>query len=130
MEISEAPRFEYVTLVSLDGYEFVVPYEAVLCSGTLRRMLDPKNSFQEAITGRCVLETIRFVPDPDHRISPLALLRNNNHSILSCSGYVLVEVCFYFLYNYIHRNDQDVKDMEIPTELCLELLMAADYLDV
>ncbi|KAJ5953252.1 transcriptional elongation regulator Elc1/Elongin C [Penicillium verhagenii] len=104
MASSEAPRFEYVTLVSFDGYEYVIPYDAVLCSGTLRRMLDPKNSFQEAITGRCVLETI--------------------------SGFVLKEVCFYFLYNHAHKNEPDVPDMEIPTELCLELLMAADYLDV
>lgn len=46
-----------------------------------------------------------------------------------CSGIVLEKVAEYFCYNYKNRNREDVPDMEIPAELCLELLMAADYLD-
>lgn len=46
------------------------------------------------------------------------------------SGLVLEKVAEYFNYNYKNRNrEDDVPDMEIPPELCLELLMAADFLD-
>lgn len=45
------------------------------------------------------------------------------------SGIVLEKVAEYFCYNHKNRNREDVPDMEIPPELCLELLMAADYLD-
>ena len=41
---------------------------------------------------------------------------------------VLEKVAEYFNYWYKYRNQQDVPEMEIPVELCLELLMAADYL--
>ena len=45
------------------------------------------------------------------------------------SGIVLEKVCEYLYYNEKHKNAKDVPDMEIPPELCLELLMAADYLN-
>jgi hypothetical protein len=32
-------------------------------------------------------------------------------------------------YNQKHAESKDVTDMDIPPELCLELLIAADYLD-
>jgi len=41
---------------------------------------------------------------------------------------VLEYVCQYFYYNEKYRDVKDVPDMDIPAELCLELLMAADYL--
>jgi len=53
---------------------------------------------------------------------------NGTDSFLN-SGIVLEKVAEYFYYNYKNRNREDVPDMEIPPELCLELLMAADYLD-
>jgi hypothetical protein len=46
-----------------------------------------------------------------------------------CSGLVLEKVCEYFYYNEKHKNSKDVPDMDVPAELCLELLMAADYLN-
>jgi len=45
------------------------------------------------------------------------------------SGVVLEKVCEYFYYNERNKDSKDVADMDIPAELCLELLMAADYLD-
>lgn len=45
------------------------------------------------------------------------------------SGLVLEKVCEYFYYHEKHKDSKDVPDMDIPAELCLELLMAADYFD-
>src|SRR5450432_2397424 len=36
---------KYVTLVSSDGFEFVVLREAACVSGAIKRMLDPKSSY-------------------------------------------------------------------------------------
>lgn len=75
---------EHVTLVSSDGFEFVIPRSTACVSGTIRRMLDPSSEslalqrntraklranpftltlgkFSEAITGVCVLENITLV---------------------------------------------------------------------
>ncbi|KAJ6024125.1 hypothetical protein N7540_004922 [Penicillium herquei] len=93
-----------VTLVSSDGFEFILPYETACVSGTIRRMLDPTSNFLESRSGRCIFEEI--------------------------DGVVLEQVCKYLMYNERAKNMTNVPDMEVPTELCLELLMAADYLDV
>lgn len=45
------------------------------------------------------------------------------------SGIVLEKVVEYFYYKEKHRNSHGVPDMDLPPELCLELLLAADYLD-
>ncbi|KAJ9192104.1 hypothetical protein DTO166G4_8941 [Paecilomyces variotii] len=103
MSLEDSTPAEYVTLVSSDGFEFVLPRSTACVSGTIRRMLDPASKFSEAITGRCVLENI--------------------------SGVVLEKVCEYFCYNEKNKDQANVADMDIPSELCLELLMAADYLD-
>lgn len=60
------------------------------------------DNFSEAQTGICHLENI--------------------------SGIVLEKVVEYFYYNEKYRDSVGVPDMDIPSELCLELLMAADYL--
>lgn len=60
--------------------------------------------FTEALEGRCTLSTI--------------------------NGVVLEKVCEYLYYNLKYRGEKDVPDMELPRELCLELLMAADFLHV
>ncbi|EOO03655.1 putative transcriptional elongation regulator (elongin c) protein [Phaeoacremonium minimum UCRPA7] len=92
----------YITLVSGDGFEYVVARDAAMISPIIKGMLDPRSQFQEALTGRCVFEEI--------------------------SGVVLEKVVEYFHYWYQNREKEDVPDMEIPTHLCLELLMAADFL--
>ncbi|KAI9667418.1 MAG: hypothetical protein M1821_000233 [Bathelium mastoideum] len=102
--MSTSQLTDYVTLVSSDGFEFVVQRSAARISGALNRMLDPKNNFAEAVANRCELRDI--------------------------NGVVLEKVCEYLYYNERYRDAHDVPDMDIPPELCLELLMAADYLDV
>lgn len=45
------------------------------------------------------------------------------------NGLVLEKVCEYFYYREKMVDAKDVPEMDIPAELCLELLMAADYLN-
>jgi elongin-C len=49
--------------------------------------------------------------------------------MINDSGVILEKVCEYLYYNETHKDSKDVPDMEIPPELCLELLMAADFLN-
>ena len=49
----------YITLVSGDGFEYVVARDAAMISPIIKGMLDPRSQFQEALTGRCVFEEIR-----------------------------------------------------------------------
>lgn len=41
---------------------------------------------------------------------------------------MLDKVVEYMNYWYKYRHSEEVPDMEIPVEICLELLAAADYL--
>lgn len=41
---------------------------------------------------------------------------------------MLEKVVEYFYYSEKHRDSDGVPDMDMPSELCLELLMAADFL--
>jgi hypothetical protein len=60
---------KYVTLISSDGFEFVVLREAACISGAIKRMLDPTSTFHarslhpaRAVKGRLLtLETFRWV---------------------------------------------------------------------
>ncbi|KZZ98694.1 BTB/POZ fold protein [Moelleriella libera RCEF 2490] len=96
---------KYITLVSGDGFEFVVLRDAALVSPIIKGMLDVRKyagQFAEAKDARCVFQEM--------------------------SAVVLDKVVEYFHYWYRYRNSDDVPDMEIPVELCLELLAASDYL--
>ena len=44
------------------------------------------------------------------------------------SGAVLEYVAQYMQYWYMYKDKEDVPDMDIPVDLCLEVLMAADFL--
>ncbi|MCJ1433450.1 hypothetical protein MMC27_002812 [Xylographa pallens] len=118
---------EYVTLVSSDGFEFVVRRESAYVAGTIKRMLDPSSNFAEAVSGRCVFENIKYVNIVV--VDEISLMRSGYPADGFASGVVLEKVCEYLYYNEKHRNAKDVPDMDIPPELCLELLMAADYLN-
>ncbi|KEY66439.1 hypothetical protein S7711_06179, partial [Stachybotrys chartarum IBT 7711] len=97
----QAPS-KYITLVSADGFEFVVLRNAALVSPFIKRSLDVRGPFAEAKEARC--------------------------SFPEMSAMVLDKVVEYFHYWYRYRNSEEVPDMDIPVELCLELLAAADYL--
>lgn len=43
---------------------------------------------------------------------------------------VLEKVAEYLIYWYRYKDQEDVPDMDIPVELCLEILEAADYLQM
>ncbi|PQE07691.1 transcriptional elongation regulator elc1 elongin c protein [Rutstroemia sp. NJR-2017a BVV2] len=101
--MAASTQSKYVTLISSDGFEFVVLREAACTAGAIRKMLDTTSGWEESQKGICRFEEI--------------------------NGIVLEKVAEYFYYHYKHRNSENVPDMEIPPELCLELLMAADYLD-
>ncbi|KAL8706487.1 MAG: hypothetical protein Q9201_000472 [Fulgogasparrea decipioides] len=92
---------EYVTLISNDGFEFIILREAAYVADTIRKMLDPTSNFAEAVTGRCTIGQF--------------------------NGVIIEKLCEYLYYNLKHKDAKDVPDMEIPPSLCLELLMAADY---
>lgn len=55
---SDAPS-KYVTLVSSDGFEFVVLREAAMISPIIKGMLDPRSQFSEAKGARCVFHEMR-----------------------------------------------------------------------
>ncbi|KAK4453063.1 BTB/POZ protein [Podospora aff. communis PSN243] len=97
---SDAGNSKYVTLVSSDNYEFVVLREATLISPAIKSML--LSPMREGRTGRCVFPEIH--------------------------GLVLEKIVEYFHYWYKNRDKTVVPDMDIPVDLCLELLVAADFL--
>lgn len=92
----------YVTLISSDGFQYSITKEAAYISGTLKNMLS--NSFQEASTN-----TIKL------------------HDLDST---ILEKVVEYLYYNLKFKDVVDVPEFDIPTEMALELLVAADFLDV
>ncbi|KAF2745164.1 POZ domain-containing protein [Sporormia fimetaria CBS 119925] len=94
---------EYVTLVSNDDFEFEVLRSAACISGTMRKAFDPASGFKETTQNRMKFENI--------------------------NGVILEKVCEYLYYNQKWADAKNVPDMEIPPELCLELLMTADFLN-
>ncbi|TQS34696.1 hypothetical protein Golomagni_04911 [Golovinomyces magnicellulatus] len=55
---SSAPRSQYVTLVSSDGFEFVVLREAACISGMIKTMLAGEHNQSEISTPRLIFMTI------------------------------------------------------------------------
>lgn len=92
----------YVTLISSDGFTYTVSKDAASISGTLRNMIS--DTFEEGTTN-----TIRL------------------HDI---DAPVLDKVVEYLYYNEKYKDCVDVPDFHVPTEMALELLVAADFLHV
>ena len=154
----------YVTLISSDGYSFIVQRSSACISGAIKRMLDPScmsspfhididdGRNQPRNQQRANAQATQMA-SPNPNPTPAASRtssesKSSRHSTLSArkertlislgiiftdhnqnSGLVLEKVCEYFYYNEKHKNSKDVPDIDVPAELCLELLMAADYLN-
>lgn len=92
----------YVTLISSDGFSFTVTKEAASTSGTLKNMIS--DTFEEGMTNTIKLHDI--------------------------DGSILEKVVEYLYYNQKYKNCVDVPEFYVPTEMALELLVAADFLHV
>lgn len=57
--MSASNKSKFVTLVSSEGFEYVVLREATYVSTTIKKMLDPTHGWRESQEGRCVFEEIR-----------------------------------------------------------------------
>lgn len=92
-----------ITLISHEGVNFEISLEVACVSPVLKAMLE--SPFQEK-KGQITLPNI-------------------SHTILA-------KVVEYLQYNlkYKDANDEDIPNFEIPPEMSLELLIAADYLNV
>lgn len=94
-----------VTLISSDNFEFSISREAAMVSPTLKVMLE--GPFKE---------------------------KNGRVELPGIEGNVLAKTVEYLQYNLQYRvaktEQEDIPEFEIPTEMALELLLAADYLNV
>lgn len=95
---------KYVKLVSSDGFEYIILRELAMISPTLSSMLDENFEFQESKLNRIVLQEI--------------------------DSFLLEKVVDYLYYNRKYSDQDDVPDFDIPTEMALELLVAADFLNI
>uniref|UniRef100_T1J396 Elongin-C n=1 Tax=Strigamia maritima TaxID=126957 RepID=T1J396_STRMM len=100
----EGPDSVYVKLISSDGQEFVIKREHALVSGTIKAMLSGPGQYAEDETNQVTFSQI--------------------------SGSVLKIVCDYFAYKVKHTgSNEDLPPFDIPEEINLEVLMAANFLD-
>mmetsp|Transcript_53929 Transcript_53929/g.128187 ORF Transcript_53929/g.128187 Transcript_53929/m.128187 type:complete len:100 (+) Transcript_53929:262-561(+) len=94
---------EYVTLISAEGFEFVVERRCALMSGTIKAMLTGPVSFAETKEN-----TVRFPEIPTA---------------------ILEKVVEYFHYKVRYSTSSEMPEFKIEPEIALELLMAANFLD-
>ncbi|PLW16474.1 hypothetical protein PCANC_18552 [Puccinia coronata f. sp. avenae] len=104
---------KYVTLVSEEGFRFIIPKPAAVLSNTLKDMLSEDMGMLEAESG--VVNLMHSAP-------------------------VVEKLCHYLLFRHHHittRDDQSTSkgsahnfDDQIPIELALQLLECADFLDI
>ncbi|ORX65103.1 POZ domain-containing protein [Basidiobolus meristosporus CBS 931.73] len=103
----ESQDTTFVTLTSSDGFEFHISKQAALGSGTIRNMLSSNGPFTESLENEIHFREIRAV--------------------------ILERVCQYLYYKLKYTNStSEMPDFgsKIEPEIALELLMAADFLEV
>ncbi|KAK9761381.1 elongin C [Basidiobolus ranarum] len=97
----------FVTLTSSDGFDFILSKKAAMGSGTIRNMLSSNGPFTESLENEIHFREIRAV--------------------------ILEKVCQYLYYKLKYTNSTtEMPDFgsRIEPEIALELLMAADFLEV
>ncbi|KAI4096932.1 MAG: hypothetical protein LQ344_000735 [Seirophora lacunosa] len=121
------PLSEYITMISNDGFEFIIKRDAANVAGTIRKMLDPTStaSYLSPSLSFAQISKRPFIYSLHLCTLPVSADMDNNNN----SGVVIEKLCEYLYYNLKHKDAKDVPDMEIPPSLCLELLVAADYFD-
>ncbi|CAI4856941.1 BAD_HP_G0014230.mRNA.1.CDS.1 [Saccharomyces cerevisiae] len=96
---------DFVTLVSKDDKEYVISRSAAMISPTLKAMIE--GPFRES-KGRIELKQF--------------------------DSHILEKAVEYLNYNLkysgVSEDDDEIPEFEIPTEMSLELLLAADYLSI
>eukprot|EP00053_Salpingoeca_punica_P003092 m.41162 g.41162 ORF g.41162 m.41162 type:complete len:107 (-) comp11971_c0_seq1:228-548(-) len=96
---------EFVVLISSDGFEYYVPKKYALEAETIRSMLDGAGQFVENERNEIVFRDI-----PSH---------------------IMERVCVFLHYRARYHNPtSEVPEFAIQPEIALELLMAANFLDV
>ncbi|XP_067931196.1 elongin-C-like [Watersipora subatra] len=99
----EGANSAYINLISSDGFTFILKREVVQQSPTLCEMLTGPGASSDNTSSDIYLTSI-----PSH---------------------VLVHVCKYLQYKFRYTNSSaQIPELEFPPEVCLELLMAADFL--
>ncbi|GAA93781.1 uncharacterized protein L969DRAFT_84776 [Mixia osmundae IAM 14324] len=98
---------EFITIVSGDGFQFIIDKEAAMGSGTIKTMLS----------------------DPDWLEAGQKVINLSEQS-----GEIVEKFCEYLLYKREYANTKAGKPIpefaeRIRPEIALELLMAADYLE-
>eukprot|EP00729_Bicosta_minor_P000584 gene584-30143_t len=95
---------QFVSLVSSDDFEFIISRKCALESGTIKSMLSGPGQFVENDKNE-----IAFREVPSN---------------------ILERVCTYLYYRVRYTNSsQEIPEFVIPSEIALELLMAANFLD-
>ncbi|KAK9123839.1 hypothetical protein Sjap_013441 [Stephania japonica] len=92
---------EMVTLISAEGFEFVIDKKAAMVSQTIRNMLTSPGSFAESREGKVTFPEI--------------------------STTILEKICQYFYWSLQYASGKET-EFHIEPELTLELMMAANYL--
>eukprot|EP00163_Fabomonas_tropica_P011113 TRINITY_DN21645_c0_g1_i1.p1 TRINITY_DN21645_c0_g1~~TRINITY_DN21645_c0_g1_i1.p1 ORF type:complete len:105 (+),score=17.07 TRINITY_DN21645_c0_g1_i1:331-645(+) len=96
---------QYITLVSSDKFEFIVDRECAMVSGTMKAMLSGPGEYAETLNNK-----IEF---PDIPASLLEI------------------ICQYCYYKVRYANSQrQPPPFAIKPEIALDILMAANFLDV
>ncbi|XP_055339714.1 elongin-C-like [Paramacrobiotus metropolitanus] len=96
---------DYVVLVSSDFHEFIITRSAAYMSATIRRMLEGRNK----------------------EISPW----NVNEVLVNYPSMIVSKVAEYMIYKeYYERTHEDAPGFTVPPAIVLEVLMAAQFLDI
>ncbi|KAI4197984.1 MAG: hypothetical protein LQ350_005570 [Teloschistes chrysophthalmus] len=110
---------EYVTLISNDGFEYVILREAACVAGTIKKMLDPNKKVCEYLYYNLKYRDFGTTTTADADANAESAAKGGGGGAGGSGG----------------KGDNGGKgggipDMDIPPLLCMELLMAADFFDV